>query len=77
MNRMWLRTEPCVTPQEWTKGTDNEELIFTDEDILDTNEWVKLNQLITWPLIPISRRWNEIIWRLRESKSHDKSNRTR
>ena len=38
MNRMGPRKEPCGTPQECTKGTDKEELIFTDEDLLDTNE---------------------------------------
>ena len=37
-------TIPCGKPQELTIGTDTEELIFTDEDLLDTNE---MNQLIT------------------------------
>ena len=55
---MGPRIEPCGTPPECTKGTYKEELMFTDKDLLDTNE---LNQLITWPLIPISRRRNERI----------------
>ena len=38
MNRMGPRTETCGTPQHCTKGTDNDEFICPDEDLLDTNE---------------------------------------
>ena len=40
---MGPRPEPCETLHERTKGIDNEEFIFIDEDILDINELNQLN----------------------------------